>query len=378
VRRRGGAVACTLAALLVAACSGGTDDTLHWYVATDDFGASSLAATCSDVEVEVHELPQGDADRAHTELIRRLQGDGASVDVLTLPGSAVPELAAAGLLHELPATVTDGVLPAVAAQVTHEGDVYAAPWLFDPYLLWYRSVAAERAGIDMSVPVTWDSLISGAERLGVTIQITDDRNTGLAEWVTAMGGDDAAAGVVEYYSDSDVGPGPSETAVSAFAGSQGGFLIAPASTWSSGLLAPLGSEYGVAAYPIVDESTAGNNPGESEVLAISADSTRTEQARALLDCLTDDETVSALVAATGHAPARDALLGYVGVTGAVPTNEVLTEVLPTAVTVPVSEHWNAIRRAIDATWLPLESVTLNATPQQAAAAVEAAEQGTLP
>lgn len=363
VRRRGGAVACALVALLASACSSTGDDTVDWYVSSDDFGARTLADTCTDAEVRVHELP-ADADDAHTALVRRLTADPDSVDLLTVPGSAIPELAAAGLVDTMPDTYADGALPAAVEQVTHDGELYAVPWLFDPLLLWYRSVAAERAGIDVEQPVTWEDLINGADRLGVTVQI----GTTLADWVTTMGPD--AAEVIELYEDAGVGSGPTNSAVAGFAGSQGGFMIAPASSWSDPALAPLGTEFDVAPYPVSAEE---GNPGEGLVLAVTS---RTKQVTALIDCLTSDETLGPLVTASGHAPARTALLDDQELD--LPTAQVLRQVLPTARTVPVTEHWNAIRRAIDATWQPLSEVTVDGTPAESDAAITAAEQGRLP
>lgn len=365
VRRRGGAIACALVALLASACSSSTgDDVIDWYVASDDFGARTLADTCTDADVRVHELPT-DPDDAHTALLRRLAADPRSVDLLTVPGSAIPELAAAGLIDTVPDTYTDGALPAAVEQVTHDGDLYAVPWLFDPLLLWYRSVAAERAGIDVEQPVTWQDLIDGADRLGVTVQI----GTSLADWVTAMGPE--AAEIIELYEDAGVGPGPTNSAVAGFAGSQGGFLIAPASAWSDPALAPLGTEFDVAPYPVsADEE---GNPGDGLVLAVPS---RNQQVTALIDCLTSDETLGPLVTASGYAPARTALLEDGNLD--LPTAPALRQVLPAARTVPVTERWNAIRRAIDATWRPLADVTVDGTPTESDAAIAAAEQGRLP
>ena len=364
VRRQGGAVACALIALLAAGCSPADDQAIDWYVASDDFGARTLASTCTDADVRVHELP-ADPDHAHTALIRRLQADPGSVDLLTVPGSAIAELAAADLIDTVPDTYADGALPAAVEQVTQDGDLYAVPWLFDPLLLWYRSVAAERAGIDVEQPVTWEDLINGADRLGVTVQI----GTTLADWVTTMGS--AAAEVIELYEDAGVGTGPTNSAVAGFAGSQGGFLIAPASAWSDPALAPLGTEFDVAPYPVSADEEGG--PGDGLVLAVTS---RTKQVTALIDCLTADETLRPLVSASGYAPARTALLEDEELD--LPTAAVLRKVLPTARTVPVTERWNAIRRAIDATWQPLADVTVDGTPAESDAAIKAAEQGQLP
>ena len=362
-------MACVLVALLMGGCSSPDPDAIDWYVATDNFGAKVLAESCSSAPVRIHQLPRS-ADRAHASLIRRLAADRGSVDLLTVAGSAVPELADAGYLQKQPESVGVGVLPAAAEQVTRDGDLYAVPWLFDPQLLWFRSLTAERAGIDTSKPVGWDDVIAGANRLGLTVQIADDRNTGLADWVTALGSDATAAGILELYRDQSAGPGPSRTAVADFAGSRGGFLIAPASAWSDTALAPLGTEIGVAPYPVVEGASGG--PGEGIVLAVPQGAS--EAVGDLVDCLTSDATLTTLVGATGYAPARATLLDKVKT---LPTATVLKSVLPTATTGPVSPHWNSIRRAIDRTW-QLSDVSIDTTPAKSKSAIDAAIDGRLP
>ncbi len=62
-------------------------------------------------------------------------------------------------------------MPAALAAATYDGQLAVAPWWFDPQLLWYRGNIAERAGLDTTKPMSWDELIAGAERLGVTVQM---------------------------------------------------------------------------------------------------------------------------------------------------------------------------------------------------------------
>src|SRR5690606_24809761 len=144
------------------------------------------------------------------------------------------------------------------------------------------------------------------------------------------------------YRDQGAGPGPSRTAVADFAGSRGGFLIAPASAWSDTALAPLGTEIGVAPYPVVDGASASGGPGEGIVLAVPQGASKAVSD--LVECLTSDATLKTLVEVTGYAPARATLLDAVKT---LPTATVLKSVLPTAKTAPVSAQWNSIRRAID-------------------------------
>jgi hypothetical protein len=97
-------------------------------------------------------------------------------------------------------------------------------------VLWFRGAAAEHAGINTSRAVSWDALLSGADRIRASVQFDDDDGTGLSDWVRAlvaesggtvikgtgrepkigMGGDAGrvAAGIVQYYAASGLGIGP--------------------------------------------------------------------------------------------------------------------------------------------------------------------------
>lgn len=380
--------------LLTGACGSSAEPkrpVLNWYVGADSLAPRALADSCSGgtVDVRVHELSR-EADAAHTALVRRLSSAGSSVDVLAIDGALVPEFAAAGWLRKAP-PVADDILPAAADQVTRDGTAYATPWLFDPQLLWYRPLTAERAGIDVTQPVTWDALLSGADRLGVTVQIADDRGLGLVEWISALvaAGDgdvtkgdlsgaagQGAASVIEYYQEAGVGPGPSTTAASGFVGSNGGFLIAPGSALSDPALLPLGTEFAVTAYPaLVGQAPA---PARGIALAVGAESAHAKQAAAFVECLAGDEVVRPVVTTSGYGPAKVGLLKDEQVRTALPTAAVLEAAMLTARTVPVTPRWNAVRRAIDDTWSPLGSVNADSTPRISAAAVRAALKGELP
>ncbi|MEH3033512.1 MAG: hypothetical protein PGN07_05610 [Aeromicrobium erythreum] len=78
------------------------------------------------------------------------------------------------------------MFPAALRASSEDGRLVAAPWWIDPYLLWYRGLSAERAGLDATKPVTWDDLLAGAERVGGTVQIDDPDGQGLASWVDAL------------------------------------------------------------------------------------------------------------------------------------------------------------------------------------------------
>jgi multiple sugar transport system substrate-binding protein len=399
---------CATVCLVLAAAACGTDtDTdgtvVDWYVAPGRTDEQGLADTCAAdaggrYAVRLHELPT-DVDDRHTELVRRLSGANGSIDLLSADSHLVPELAAAGFLAPLSSAQQqrwgEGVAPGALDAATVDGELAAAPWWFDPELLWFRGVTAERAGLDVTAPITWDDLIAGAARLGVSVQIEDVDGTGLSQWVAALvaaaggslvdGDDDVtldtapareAASIVDFYRQSGVGPGPVADATDRFVGQGGGFLLAPSSASSAAPMQAVAPELQVTGYPVVSEAAPAPAAGVS--LAVARDSDAQRAAADLIDCLTGTDQQRTLLLETGHAPARPAIYDDEAVQDQVPDAAAVQEALRTARPVPVTPSWTAIRRAIDATWRPLESVSPASTPAAAQAEAAAAVAGELP
>ncbi len=369
----------------LAACGTGaeSDDTvLDWWVVPDRIDAAGIAADCQAVtggpEVRVRELPL-DIDQRHTELVRRLSADNGSVDLLSLDTELVPEMARAGFLAPLSPGQQESwgadVAPAVLASSTYDGELAAAPWWFDPQLLWFRGVVAERAGLDTEAPIGWDDLIAGAQRLDVTIQIQDEDGTGTSAWVDALGADRTAATIIESYRDGGRNPGPAADATDQFATSTGGFLLAPSSALSRPALQLLAPELGYTAYPT---STETESPGSGVSLAVTRDSDVKGAAADLISCLTTPTAQRTLVVDTGHGVPRLGVYDDETLVEESPTADVVAAALRTVQPVPATPSWNAVRRALDDTWSPLAAVDASATPGESQRAVAAAMDGTLP
>lgn len=403
-----GAVAC-LALATVAACSAdetGDETVVDWFVVPDRGNQAALADACADASggaysVQLHQLP-ADVGSRHTELVRRLSGASSSIDVLSLDTQLVAEMSGAGFLATVsPAQQqawSEGVAPGALAASTREGALVAAPWWFDPQLLWFRGVTAERAGLDTTKPITWDDLIAGASRLGVSIQIDDVDGTGMSEWVAGLmaanegalvtGADGApvvaldsdagrgAAAVVEFYRDSSVGPGPQPDATERFAGSGGGFLLAPSSALSDTAMQVIAPELGVAAYPVIADSAPPPAAGVS--LAVARDAEDARAASDLISCLIAPEQQRALVLGSGHGAARVATYEDKIVKRDSPTAATVQKSLVTAQPVPPTPYWNTIRRAIDRTWRPISDVSVGGTPKESQREAAAAIRGELP
>lgn len=399
-------------ALGVAACSTGapasdsSGTVVDWYAVPGRSNETALATTCAAASdgaytVQLHWLPPT-IDNRHTELVRRLSGANSSVDVISLDTALIAEMSDAGFLAPLSATQQatwgEGVAPGALAASTRDDDLVAAPWWFDPQLLWFRGATAERAGLDTTAPISWDDLIAGADRLGVSIQIDDVDGTGTSEWVAALvtaGGGTlvsgaggatkvgldsvagrSAASVVEFYRESRVGPGPSADATTTFADVGGGFLLAPSSALSTAPLQIISPELGFVPYPVITDAAPA--PGSGTSLAVARDAKDKSASADLIECLTAPDQQRSLILATGHGAARTATYDDKAVQRDSPTAAIVQTALETAQPAPPTASWTAIRRTIDQTWSPVSGVTTDTTPQASQREAEAAVAGELP
>ncbi len=186
---------------LLGACGGGSGDgraavpTLGWYVNPDNGGQAELAAACTQAaagryRITVSTLPN-DASGQREQLVRRLAAKDRSIALMSLDPPFVPEFAEAGFLRPFTAAEADGFTAGVLAGpvegATWEGRLLAAPFWANSQLLWYRKSAAARAGVDPAAgPVSWDQLIAGAERAGVTVAVQGARYEGYMVLISAL------------------------------------------------------------------------------------------------------------------------------------------------------------------------------------------------
>jgi multiple sugar transport system substrate-binding protein len=151
------AVALALSSALLAACGGqSSTPTLNWYINPDNGGQSRLAKKCADAsngayQVTIQTLPN-DASSQREQLVRRLAAKDSSIDVMSLDPPFVAEFANAGFLRPFSkqdeTTFTDGVLKGPLETVYWNDQLVAAPFWANTQLLWFRTSAAEAAGVD--------------------------------------------------------------------------------------------------------------------------------------------------------------------------------------------------------------------------------------
>jgi len=334
--------------------------------------------------------------------VRRLQAKDTSIDLVSLDSAFTAEFAAAQYLapipEELKAPFSQGIAPAALTAATYGGQLAVAPWWFDPQLLWYRGNVAERAGLDTTKPITWDDLVAGAKRLGVTIQIADDDGTGLAQWVNALvvgaGGKlvdgtgrhakvgldtaagRAAASVVEFYLESTRGPGPSKEALKRFAASGGGFLLGPTSVISDPDVASVASDMAWTAYPTVGDTSIAPLSGVG--LAVPLYATHSDLSYQAISCLTSPSMLTSIMASTGHSASRLTAYDDPAVKQSYPMAAVSKPAVQSGVALPVTPYWQVAQTALDDTWLPLSAFSQDKTLERSQKAVRAAIAGELP
>lgn len=348
----------------------------------------------------MRQLP-ADVDDRHAMLVRRLLAEDASIDILSLDSAFTAEFAEAQVLAPIPeefiAPYGKDIAPTALAAATYEEQLVAAPWWFDPQLLWYRGNTAERAGLDLTRPVTWDDLIGGAHRLGVTVQIEDRDGSGVADWVGALvaGGGGAlvdgtgrgakvgldteaaraAASVVEFYAESHVGPGPSAEALRAFMAPDGGFLVGGSAVITDPAIAVAATDLGWAPYPVVGSSSIA--PLSGVALAVPLYAAHTDLSYQAISCLTSSSSMATLMTTTGHAASRLTTYDTPAVKAALPMAGGVRKAVETGRTVPSTPYWHLVRSAIDESWRPITEVTAADTPSRSQSLVRGRLAGDL-
>ncbi|MRJ76575.1 extracellular solute-binding protein [Aeromicrobium sp. SMF47] len=398
--------ACLLASCGTSEAPAGDAPTLSWHVGPDRLDAPALAATCNAeaagaYRIEVEQLPD-DVTARHDLLVRRLRAGDDTIDLLSLDSSFTAEFAAVGFLEPVPddlvGPLSEGVARPALDAATYDDRLVVAPWLLDPQVLWFRGNVAERAGLDPGKAISWDDLVAGAQRLGVSIQVQDRDGSGLSEWVNALvagaggrivsgqGRDDAevalsgdagraAASTIELYHEAQVGPGPSKDALSAFAAPGGGFLLASASAIADPAVASVSADMVAAAYPTVADTSVAPLAGVG--LAVPRNAPQPSRSYDAIRCLTSPEQLTTLMTQAQHGASRLATYDDKAVAAAYPQGDVARAAVKTGAIVPATPAWSQIRRAIDETWAPTADVTQDATPDASQAAVEAAVEGRL-
>ena len=125
------------------------------------------ATFTKETGIAVKLLPVPHANMHQQFLSDAVSGSG-SYDVLTVDQPWLPEFASKGYLVKLddkiPAADREDFLPHSLETVTHDGGLYAVPFMVHNTVLYYRTDLFEKAGIT-SPPKTWDEYRADAKKL---------------------------------------------------------------------------------------------------------------------------------------------------------------------------------------------------------------------
>jgi multiple sugar transport system substrate-binding protein len=106
-------------------------------------------------------------DEQHQFYVINLEGGSSGFDVMMLDVIWVPEFARAGWLLDLTPRLAPGELaphfPAAVAAATHDGRVWALPWIMNVGVLYYRADLLARYGF--RPPETYDELLDQIRRI---------------------------------------------------------------------------------------------------------------------------------------------------------------------------------------------------------------------
>ena len=69
---------------------------------------------------------------------------------------------------------------------TWDGELVVAPFWSNTQVLWYRKSFAEKAGINMTQPVSWDQIIDAAAKNDGKVAVQANKFEGYAVWINAL------------------------------------------------------------------------------------------------------------------------------------------------------------------------------------------------
>ncbi|MBB3041743.1 extracellular solute-binding protein [Nocardioides soli] len=404
VRRALAAVAAlTTAAGFLAACSASASGKteLTWYINPDSGGQAKVAANCStdSYTISTQVLPQ-DANEQRIQLARRLAAHDSGIDIMSIDPPFSAEFSNAGFLAPLPqdlqTKLKDQSFQGATDAATWDGQMVVAPFWSNTQVLWYRKSFVEKAGIDMSQPVTWDQIIDVAAKNGGKVAVQANKYEGYVVWINALisgaGGEIAtdtdkgldmkleidspageqAAGVIEKLAHSPAAPADLSVAQegqagSTFGGPQGAFMVNWTYIYNSYEATNKGfnKDIGYTRYPQTVQGEASRPPYGGIGLGVSAYSDHVDDAMKAIECLTSPDNQEVNAEITGNMPASKA--GYEANDNALEKTypadllALFQESLDAAAPRTVTPYWSDISGGLQSTWHPPSSVN-SSTP----------------
>jgi multiple sugar transport system substrate-binding protein len=424
----GAAVLSTLAACSLAACSSSTSasgsaPTLTWYINPDGGGADAtkkgqaqIAKECTDsaggrYTLKIQLLPNSASDQRQ-QVLRRLAANDSGIDLMSIDPVFVAEFAEAGFLAPVPANLQAGFIQdtvnAAVEGAKWKGKVVAVPFWANTQLLWYRKSVAQKAGLDMTKPVTWDQLIAAAQSQKKTIGVQASRYEGYVVWINALitgaggqvvtnpgatadavklgldtpAGKDAARVIHKVASTGVGGPALSSTteteALNLFStDATSGFLVNWPYVWAA---LPTNKvtfikDVGWAKYPQTVAGTVSRPPFGGIELGVGAFSKHPDLAYDAARCITTTAHQKLYMIGTGNPAARKAVYDDPEIRKQFPMAALIRQSLEDAAPRPQSQYYGDISTGLQREFSPPDAVDPNTTPQAATSLITAVLQG---
>src|SRR4051794_18548232 len=389
---------------LMAGCSASASstDTLYWYINPDSGGQDKVAQNCStdDYKIDTQVLPQ-DANEQRIQRARRLAAQDSGIDIMSIDPPFSAEFSDAGFLAPLPQDLQDKLkqqsFKGATAAATWDGKLVVAPFWSNTQVLWYRKSFVQKAGIDMSQPVTWDQIIDAAAKNGGKVAVQANKYEGYVVWINALisgaGGEIAtntnkgldmtleinspagekAAAVIRKLSHSPAAPADLSVAQegqagSTFAGPQGAFMVNWTYIYNSYEATDPGfnKDIGYTRYPETVQGQGSRPPYGGIGLGVSAYSDHVDEAMQAVECITSPENQEVNAELTGNMPASKA--GYEANNNALqkiyPADllKLFQESLDAAAPRTVTPYWSDISGGLQSTWHPPDAVNSSTPP----------------
>lgn len=393
--------ALTLACGILAGCSSGDSGKpeLVWYINPDSGGQDAVAKNCStdDYTVTTQVLPQS-SDQQRIQLARRIAAGDPAIDLMSLDPPFTAEFANAGFLADIPddiqARLTEQSFDGATAAATWEDELVTFPFWSNTQVLWYRKSFVEKAGLDMSQPVTWDQIIDAASENGGKIGVQANKYEGYSVWINALisgaGGNiiedaekgadatisvdsaagETAAGIIEKLAQSSAAPADLSvsnegTAGSTFGSDAGSFLVNWTYIWNNYGEDRLGDDIGYAMYPESVEGEESRPPYGGIGIGVSDASDEKELALEAAECLVSPENQGVNAELTGNMPASAAGYEYPALADLYAPDllQLFQDSVDAAAPRSVTPYWSDISSSLQSTWHPPASVNAD-TPKK--------------
>ena len=390
-----------LASGLLAACTaGGSSDTLTWYVNPDAGGQAKVAENCSTdaYKIDVQVLPQN-ATEQRVQLSRRLAAEDPEIDIMSIDPPYTAEFANAGFLAPIPDDLQGKLkqqsFKGAVDAATWDGELVVAPFWSNTQVLWYRKSFAEKAGINMTQPVSWDQIIDAAAKNDGKVAVQANKFEGYAVWINALisgaGGaiatntdkgvdltievdspaGDTAAKIIEKISGSSAAPADLSvsnegTAQATFGGPQGAFMVNWTYIWTiyDKAQPEVKKDLAFTRYPQSTQGQESAPPYGGIGVGVSKYSKHRDEAMQAIECITSPENQGVNAELTGNMPASAAGYKYPALAKIYPPAllALFKESLNTAAPRTVTPYWADISGALQSSWHPPDGVDAQTPP----------------